>query len=168
MEIEGDKKRCNISTTKWIYYWLHCKTIRLSSEDGDVDRHKDLIKENTMRSTNTNKSTASQPNQATELDIRVLAIIPLQNINAKRVLTARVQLRPHHSMHTWKQTQGPDAQYVVVSGVGSLTGLTNRSLLNPPAHRPSFHAHTQSDLSAGCLHHPGCQLHLSHQSSFIP
>lgn len=35
---------------------------------------------------------------------------------------------PYHTMHTWKQTQRLDVQNVEVSGVESLTRLTNRPL----------------------------------------
>lgn len=58
-------------------------------------------------------------------------------------LNAYVQPQPHHSTHAWKQTQGPDAQHAEVSGVESLTSLTNRSLLQWPAHRPFLHTHTE-------------------------
>lgn len=58
-------------------------------------------------------------------------------------LNAYVHPQPHCSTHTWKQTQGPDAQHAEVSGVESLTGLTNRSLLQSPAHRTSLHTHTE-------------------------
>lgn len=51
--------------------------------------------------------------------------------------------QPHHSTHAWKQTQGPDAQHAEVSGVESLTSLTNRSLLQWPAHRPFLHTYTE-------------------------
>lgn len=130
-----------------------------------IQYSKGLMRENTTCTTNTNRSITSQlRNSAWRSCLRDYSSI---KDSAKGVLCAHVQLRPQHSMRTWKQTQRPDAQHVKVSGVGSLTGLTNRSLLKWAAHRPSFHAHTQNDLSAGCLHQPGCQLHLSHHSSFI-
>ena len=53
---------------------------------------------------------------------------------------------PHHAqLHSWKQTHRADVQHVEVSGVESLTRLTNRSLCSTttplPTHTGLFEPH---------------------------